>query len=237
MEKFKSTCEKCPEKGKIYELIKNKPVKGPRADRLRQMAKVQGIPKEQVEAKLSGEGGTLKLCASASCDIQSFKTDMELEAKMQELQLEPVNTTRENRMRKSQLIKIIKEEIQQTLQERQTPTLSTLAKIGNIQAADATAKYHSKTDLDTSRGLVNHYFKKGTPPSVLATAKDYIEAGAENDTQFVNFLKKQGISLNVKTYTANDLVRVDFEPTKQETTPAKDGQRPVVTTTLYSGEK
>jgi hypothetical protein len=333
MQKFKSQTD-----GKIYELIKNKPITGRRANRLRQMAKLQGIPQEQVETKLSGEGGTLKLCASASCDIQSFKTDMELEAKMQELQLVPVNTTNEDRVKKSELIKIIKEEVEtvitespdscgpagcaipapsasyliralqseikdtkefirkekedpsppdpddielgrppllvqlqnrlkksqqelrlllakeakknnikenkmkkseltriikeevtRVLQEREVPILSTLAKIGNLQAADEFANYLRKTNLDTSRGFVNHYFKKGTPPEVLSKAKQYIEAGSENENQFVDYLNSKGMSVEVKVYTANDLVRVSPAPARQEVAPSQNNQRPVAT--------
>ena len=125
MEKFKSNCDKCPEKGKIYELIKNKPVTEPSdVARLRQMAKLQGIPQDQVDAKLAGEGGTLKLCASDSysCDIMSFKTDADLKAKMLELALVPVNTTNENRIKKSELIKIIKEEIKAVIAEEPATT-------------------------------------------------------------------------------------------------------------------
>ena len=246
MEKFKSNCENCPEKGKIYELIKNKPVTGPRADRLRQMAKLQGIPQDQVDAKLSGEGGTLKLCASDSCDIMSFKTDIDLEAKMQELALVPVSTTKENKMKKSQLIKIIKEELNHVLQSEgffdsfkmprvgghpsKPPNrmLSTLAKIGNLQ--DAFKKYYRITQYDASRGNVSHYFKRGTPSEVLDKAKEYIELGAEYETQFKEYLKSKDMSVNVKVYTANDLVRVSPAPAKQETTPAQDGQRLVAPT-------
>ena len=163
-------------------------------------------------------------------------------------------------MKKSRLIKIIKEEIQSTVSEyafglrlgslktkqKQVPILSTLAKIGRLQTSDATKDYYAKTKLDTSEGLVHHYFKKDTPGDIIDTAKNYVERGASGENQYIKFLKDKGIQLVVKAFTGTTVVdgeqfggkvQVNFKPTKEKSTPAQDGQRPVVTTAPDSGEE
>ena len=140
-------------------------------------------------------------------------------------------------MKKSQLIKIIKEEISYVLEKesfatkfarafmgmKPVPVLSTLAKIGNLQAQFSDA--YQETKYDTSRGNVSHYFKKGTPSEVLDQAKQSIERAARRETKFKEYLKSKDMSVNVKVYTANDLVRVSPAPAKQEITPPQDKQK------------
>ena len=132
-------------------------------------------------------------------------------------------------MKKSQLIKIIKEELNHVLQSEgffdsfkmpraggHPPEIFTdLEKMGNLQQTFrkyyARPKHRSNVD-EFGSGTVSHYFKRNTPSRILSQAKEYIESAAEGEQQFKNLLKKKDLSFKVNVYTANDLVRLTFGP-------------------------
>jgi len=121
-------------------------------------------------------------------------------------------------MKKSQLIKIIKEEIQATVSEgrydyairkeqSKDPFLSELATIGNLTGPGVSDKdfetYHSHVVQDPAKQTVTHYFKEKTPTEVINKAANFVKLSAENTTRAINFLKKHNKTVEATAYTAS----------------------------------